>query len=64
MAYCCDAFTRDQEETKESQERDGDMANDLTLTNEIASKRQRKQERDEAKPDGLTQTNEQDLESD
>ena len=34
------------------------MADGLTQTNEIASKTQRKQERDGSKPDGLTQTNE------
>ena len=34
------------------------MADGLTQTNEIASKTQRQQKRDGAKPDGLTQTNE------
>ena len=34
------------------------MADGLTQTNEIASKTQREQKRDGAKPDGLTQTNE------
>ena len=58
MAYSCDAFPKDQRETKKRQERDGAMADCLTLTNEIASKSKSKQERDQAKPDGLTQTNE------
>ena len=61
MAYSHDAFPkdqRDQQDTRERQERDGAMADGLILTNEIASKSQLEFKRDGAKPDDLTQTNE------
>ena len=65
MAYSRDALNKEKRETRETvkrnqretrkrEERDGDMADDLTQTNEMASKRQREQEKDEAMAFGLT----------
>ena len=51
MAYSRDAFTRDQQETRERDkiektERDEAMADDLRQTNEIASKSQKEMDTD------------------